>query len=607
MRQRNAALALSGKVNGRRLDSAAAVAGAYLLPVKLTDAGSLLAVALCCGACAAGLTAPTKGSTSGTSRTRPNIVWLVAEDLSARLPSFGDSTIATPHLSRLAAEGIRYPNTFSVSGVCSPSRAALATGMYPISIGAHHMRTQFNVAQLASLGLPEYGAVLPQGVLMLSQHLRRAGYYVTNNAKTDYQFQAPASAWDDSSPLADYRNRAPNQPFFAVYNFDVTHESQVWGAEAIHYRFRPGFPDSATLDLRYSAPMPEAQRPATDPGLAVALPPYLVDDAASREDLRRVYRNAKTMDEQVGFLLARLQADGLLDNTIIVWFTDHGGPLPREKRLLYDSGLRVPMIVRWPDGYRAGAIDSTLVSFVDFLPTTLAMAGAPRPEVVQGQVTFARSGNAPRRYVFAASDRLDEVYDRIRAVRDDRYKLLRNYYPDRPYYLPLAYREQMASMQSLLAGQRAGTLTFAQAQWFRPTKDSVELFDTRTDPYELRNLAENAAFAKTRQRLTAALDRHLAAVGDLGAIDEREMVRAWWGGQSDSMPVTEPVSFEATTYGLLLASPTPGAFVEYCWSDGDACDRWVPYWGAELRAEGQKRLVARAHRIGYRASPTAVE
>ncbi len=542
-------------------------------------------------------------SAAADAPPRYNIVYLVAEDLSLRIPPFGDSTVATPHLSRLAAEGVRYPNTFSVAGVCAPSRAALATGMYPISVGAHHMRTQYNAAQLAELGLPVYGAVLPEGVAMTSQHLRRAGYYVTNNDKTDYQFEAPASAWHDSSPLADYRNRAPGQPFFAIYNFVVTHESQVWGANAAHYRFRPGFPDSATLDVNWGRQLPDAERPPVDPELAVALPPYLVDDAATRSDLRRVYRNIQTMDEQVGFLLARLRADGLLDSTIVVWYTDHGGPLPREKRLLYDSGLRVPMIVRWPDGYRAGEVDSSLVSFVDFTPTTLAMAGVEVPEVIQGHVTFARSGNEPQAYVFAASDRLDERYDRIRAVRDRRYKLLRNYAPAQPYYLPLAYREQMASTQSLLAGHRAGTLTPAQAQWFRPTKDSVELFDTYADPHELRNLAEDPAFAKTRRRLTLALDEHLASVGDLGAVDERAMVRDWWGGQLDSMPVTMRVRGEGSEGVYLLSAPEPGAFIEYCWSDGEDCSEWLPYWGAPLSAEGRKGLVARAHRIGYRPSP----
>ncbi len=399
-----------------------------------------------------------------------------------------------------------------------------------------------------------------------------------------------------------------SQPFFAVYNFNVTHESQVWGADQLHYRFKTGFPDSATLDLKWDSKLPEDQRPPIDPTLAVTLPPYLVDDEASRDDMRRVYRNVQTMDEQVGFLLDRLEADGLLDNTIVIWYTDHGGPLPREKRLLYDSGLRVPMIVRWPDGYRAGEIDSALVSFVDFMPTTLAMAGLEVPEIIQGHVTFARTDNAPQAYVFAASDRLDEHYDRIRAVRDERYKLLRNYKPDQPYYLAVAYREQMASMQSLIAGNRNGTLTPAQAQWFRPTKDSVELFDTYADPHELRNLADDPAFAKTRQRLTLALDRHLAEVGDLGALDERDMVRNWWGGQLDRMPVTPMPEITPTADGqVIVTSPNPAAILEYCYSTTGDCRNWKPYWGEPLKSVKGKSVVARAHRIGFAPSAVVVK
>ena len=537
-------------------------------------------------------------SAAEAARPRPNIVWIVVEDLSPRMPSFGDSTIATPHLSRLAEQSVRYPNTFSVAGVCAPSRNAIATGMYPTSIGGHHMRTSNYRGMLDDIGVPTYGSVAPPKVKMLSQHLREVGYYCTNNAKEDYQFPAPKTAWDESSMTADYTGRAPGQPFYAVYNLESTHESQVWGINERTYRFRENFPDSAVYAEDWTA-----ERPPIDPDLAVTVPPYLVDDDSTRNDLRRVYRNIQTMDEQVGFLLDRLEADGLLDSTIVVWYTDHGGPLPREKRLLYDSGLRVPLMVRWPDGYRAGEIDSALVSFVDLLPSTLAMARVKVPPVVQGQKTVVKTVTAARDYVYASADRLDTEYDMIRAVRDGRYKLLRNYRPEQPYYLNVAFRENLPSMRSLLRGRDAGTLTDEQAQWFRATKPEIELFDTRADPYELINLAEEPAYAKTRDRLLTALDAWREDVGDLGETPEREMIEAWWGGQLDSMPRTAPPLVDRLPDGrTVLGSATAGAQVAYRFAKADRGRvGWRVYTGPFEVPKGD-RVRAVAQRIGYRES-----
>jgi len=558
-----------------------------------------------------------------TQQDRPNIIWIVAEDISPMIPSFGDSTIQTPNLNRLAAEGIRYPNTFSIAGVCAPSRAAIATGMYPISIGAHHMRTSGNKARLDQLGIPSYGAVLPPEVEMLSQQLRKAGYYCTNNAKNDYQFKAPGTAWDENNPWGHYKsekrfgNQRGDRPFFSVYNLEITHESQLWQENAKNHRWRDGFwirPPKG--QARRKGLIPDSLRRPIDNTLDLQLPPYLVDDKPTRKDLARVYSNIEFMDYQVGVLLNQLEKDSLLDNTIVVWYSDHGGPLPRQKRLLYDSGLRVPMIVRWPDVYRAGQVDSSLISFVDFAPTTLQMAGITPPSYIQGKTTYNKSDNTSREYIFAASDRLDEHYDRIRAIRDKRFKLLKNYYPDRPYYLAVGYREQMAAMQSLLKGRDAGTLTLAQKQWFRTTKDEIELFDTQLDPHELNNLADDPAYAKTRDRLLAVLENHLAKVGDLGDLPEQQMIQNWWGGQLDSMPKTEAVTFSGKRENMQLSSPTPGANIEYCWSPHKDCDEWFPYFGT-VRGPNQKKgyavvlgagegefLNARAQRIGYQISAT---
>lgn len=335
---------------------------------------------------------------------RPNIVWLVAEDLSPVIPPFGDSTITTPVLSRLAAEGICYPNVFSPSGVCAPSRAALAMGLYPSRFGAQHMRTGFwasgkptpeqvkSQAPFFPPGLPAYEAFPPADARMHSEYMRLQGYYCTNRFKQDYQFLAPPTAWDECSPTADWTNRAPGQPFFSIINFGVTHESQIWEKAG----------DSLWIDST----------------LQVPVPPYLPNTPVALKDIRRMYSNVRQMDDQVGKILSRLEAEGLMDSTIVFWYADHGGPLPRQKRLCYDSGLRAPLIIRYPNKWNAGQVDSQLISFVDFLPTLLSLAGSKVSGPADGQAFVGKhQARTPRTYIHGGADRFDEKYDMIRAVR----------------------------------------------------------------------------------------------------------------------------------------------------------------------------------------------
>ena len=265
---------------------------------------------------------------------KPNILWIVAEDMSSYLPSFGDSTIVTPHLSKLAAEGVCYDNFFSPHPVCAPARAAIITGMYANAIGASHMRTGpwyngraskqglLNYQKAMPPGITPYEAIPPIQVKMFTEHLRQQGYYCTNNSKEDYQFVKTPTAWDESSTKAHWRNRAHEQPFFSVVNIGVTHESQIWKKKN----------DSLWVSEKLDVPVP----------------PYLPDTEIAKKDIRRMYSNIKEMDQKVGAILKELQEDGLLEKTIIIWYTDHGGPLPRQKRMLYDSGIKVPMIIRFP-------------------------------------------------------------------------------------------------------------------------------------------------------------------------------------------------------------------------------------------------------------------
>ncbi len=497
---------------------------------------------------------------------------------------FGDSTVATPRLSQLAAEGVRYTHVFSPSGVCAPSRAALATGMYPTHIAANHMRTGpwfgpnippeviARAAQFMPPGITPYEAVPPPEAKLHSEYLRRAGYYTTNNAKNDYQFRVPVTAWDENGSDAHWRNRAPGQPFFAIFNFDVTHESQIWQRAD----------DSLWVD----------------PDLDVPVPPYLPDTEVGRRDIRRMYSNIKIMDTQVGDVLDQLEADGLLDSTIVVWYTDHGGPLPRQKRLVYDSGLRVPMIIRFPNQAQAGAVDDQLISFIDFMPTLLSLAGIEPPDHVDGQAFLGPYAASPRTYIHAAADRFDERYDTIRAVRDHQFKYLRNYAPDQGYYLPVAYREQMPIMQELLRLRDAGELDEYQAQWFRTEKPEEELFDTEADPHELHNLAADPAYADKLAELRAENERWTAAINDTGLRPEPELMAALW--PEGEQPVTEAPVAEQQDGQVALHSATDGASIGYQLLQANETPgaTWQVYT-EPITLEVGEQLVALAHRIGY--------
>lgn len=539
---------------------------------------------------------------------RPNIVWLVAEDLSPILAPFGDSTVRTPNLERLAAEGVRFPNTFSTSGVCAPSRATLATGRYHNSIGAHNMRVLWNTQILAQVGLEPYEVVPPPDVRMMSEVLRANGYYCSNNDKTDYQFNPTITAWDENSPYAHWRNRALGQPFFAVFNFNITHESQVFEPHRFKLlRYDNDFPaDREKQPVRPYAEMQDSSEWElfVPEDLEVPIPPYLPDTGPVRRDVRRVYSNIVELDRQLGVILQQLEADGLLDSTIIVFYGDHGGPLPRQKRQLYDSGLRVPMIMRFPGGWRAGEVDSQLVSFVDFAPATFALAGVERPDYLQGHAFLSSDWRAPanhRQYIHAAADRMDEHYDMKRAVRDHRFKYIRYFKTDRPFYLPVAYREQMVTMQELLRLRDEGQLDEYQAQWFRTTKPAEELFDTWTDPHELHDLARDPAYATKLAELRTECERWMKEIDDKGSVPEKELRDRFWPG--GVQPVTAAPEVVNANGKVALRCSTAGASIGYRISnDGSTGETWKIYSGPiELPAGAE--LEGQAQRIGYAPSP----
>lgn len=540
---------------------------------------------------------------SQANTQQPNILWLVFEDMSPILPDYGDHTVATPNISQLAAEGVKYTNVYSTSGVCAPSRAALAMGMYPTSIGANNMRTTSNTKET---GLPKYQAVPPAEAKMLSQYLRANGYYTSNNYKTDYQFNAPRSAWDESGPMAHWRNRKPNQPFFSVVNFTTTHESglfEPYGIRKIESRHY------LADDREKIAKLPNDHRVktgATDTPIHLSMdtrftiPPYLPDTPTVRRDMWKMYNNLVEADKQMGAVLQQLKNDGLYDNTIIVFYADHGGPLPRQKRMIYDSGLKVPMIIRDPKAELKAAEDPQLISFVDFAPTTLAMAGLPIPEHMQGE-SFLDSQK--RQFIYAASDRFDAKTDVIRAIKNHRFKYIRNYQPEQGYYLDIKYRENIPSMKELLTLRDANQLNEYQSQWFRTKKPTEELFDTLKDPHELHNLALNEQYQNTKKTLSSALDTWLESINDDPSRPEKALINELWQNES-TMPVTAAAKIRVESNIATLTSPTVGATLSYIKQTSDdipTADKWQLYTQPFNVKKGEIISVI-AHRIGYQES-----
>lgn len=523
---------------------------------------------------------------------------MVVEDLSPRFRAYGDPLAATPNIDRLAAEGITYTNVFTAAGVCAPSRAALITGVHQQALGAQHMRTSSfgrersgPLGTFRSDGFP-YEAVPPPDVKAFPELLRANGYFTTNNSKTDYQFGDPFTVWDENGSQADWENAPPDRPFFAMYSQNLTHESRL---------FIPDFA-TATDDAPERA-SEHAQRLAelatrTDPD-AVTVPDFLPDTPLVRREIAQHYDNISLLDAWVGEQLGRLERAGVLDETIVVFTTDHGDGFPRGKRFIYDSGIHVPFIVRYPDGRSAGKRDDRLVSFVDLAAWFLDLTGTEVPPFVQGRNVFDDDARQ-RRYVFAARDRLDEHPERSRAVRDERYKYIRNDVPDRPLIAPLYFRENLVSMQEIRRLEAEGALPERLSHYFATPRPPEELYDTEADPHELDNLAEDPAYRETLMRMRSALDDWLEETGEVGRDGERAMALSMWPDGEQPVTAAPSATLAETDAGrtVTLSSPTEGASIGYRLSGDDA---WQLYTGAIDVPAGEK-IEAKAIRYGYAES-----
>lgn len=549
------------------------------------------------------------GSAAGAEAIRPNILLLVAEDMSARVGAFGDAVAVTPHLDRLAAEGIRYPNAFTASGVCAPSRAALITGVHPNRLGAQHMRSSDFRPAPGQPGPSGYTAVPPPEVKAFPELLRAAGWFTSNNAKLDYQFSGalpgsgPFTIWDADGWRTDWRDHPDDRPWFAMQNFLVTHESGLFPVQ---------IPRNLTQALMLLMRIGSWFPPQVVETQAVTVPPYYPDTPTVRATLARHYANVALMDARVGEILEQLDASGEAERTIVVWTTDHGDGLPRAKRELYDSGIRVPLIVRWPEALRPpgaapGRVDERLVSFVDLAPTILAMAGLETPDWMDGRVFAGRTAAPPREFVFAARDRIDTVADRGRAVRDARFKYIRNERRDAPAAHRSDFRENLEMMAELRRLFEAGRLDPVQSAWFETPRPGEELFDTRADPDEVVNLARDPAHAATKARLRAALDAWLASQGDAEATPEAELAARFWPDGVQPTTATPSLAFspgEGDAAQATLACPTEGASIGYrVDGDGGPSD-WRLYTGPFTVPTGA-RVEAKAVRYGWEESRVA--
>lgn len=425
---------------------------------------------------------------------RPNILWISAEDISPHLGCYGDPHAITPNLDQLANEGVRYSHAFTTAGVCAPCRSGIITGVYQTTLGTHHMRCQ---------------AKLPKHVRPFPAYLRESGYYTTNNSKEDYQFATPADTWDESSRQAHWRNRGENQPFFAVFNFTGCHESGI-----------------ARDDKYYAVTRRLSVDQRQDATRLTTLPPYYPDTPRVREDWKRNYELITAMDAWAGELIGQLKADGLYDDTIIMFWSDHGVGLPRAKRWLYDSGVHIPLIVHIPPQFRIGSdgkpgsVADQLISSIDLGPTVLNLAGLKVPAYIQGKAFLGANLPAPRDYVFGARDRMDERYDIIRMVRDKRFKYLRNYEPFKEYFQHMETPEKGATMKELRLAHAEGRLPPAAARYFQDTKPVEELYDTASDPHEIHNLAGDPDYANALERMRSEHFGWVKKTLDLGLIAE---------------------------------------------------------------------------------------
>lgn len=490
-----------------------------------------------------------------STKKQPNILWISCEDISPHLASYGEKCAVTPTMDQFAKEGVRFTQAYTVHGVCAPSRSGIITGMYPSGLGSVNMRCE---------------ATIPELIKCFPEYLRQTGYYCTNNDKEDYNFRARKTVWDESSKKTHWKNRPKDKPFFAVFNFFPTHESQLW--------------NSADFDHTHPKRLKktEWQKPEN-----MTVPPIYPDTLTVRRDLARLFERITQFDYFVKDKINELKQAGLYEDTIIFIWSDHGNGLPRAKRWLYDSGTRVPLVIRIPKKYRShrqalpNTTDDQLINLIDLGPTVLNLAGITIPEHMHGQPFLGDNLPARRKYIFGARQRIDELCDMVRSVRDERYRYIVNFMPFVPYLPYLYYAEKCNTMKEMRKLYAESKLNDVQAQWMADSRPAEELYDLTSDPWETRNLAEDPKLKAVKQHLRNILADWMLQTRDTGLLPEPDMVRMTQELGCEYMIFQQPGSEvrikQLIRLAFICASPQPEdqAAIETARTSDDPA---VRYW-----------------------------
>ncbi len=521
---------------------------------------------------------------TATKFARPNILWIVCEDMSPHLSCFGETVIQTPNLDALAKDGVMYTNAYTCAGVCAPSRNSIITAMYPISIGGGNMRNYEPGAKdnesLKGLPFSSYSIVPPPYVKCFPEYLRSAGYYCTNNYKQDYQFEAPVTVWDESSKKAHWKNRPKESPFFAIFNLEITHESRLW--------------------LRDKEPL------LVDTS-KVKIPPYYPDIPEARIAIARQLSNVIEMDKQAGILIKELKDSGLYNSTIIFFYSDHGDGLPYVKREITNRGLHIPLIIKYFNQINANNEDNQMISGIDFGPTVLSLASVPIPKYMHGQAFVGFQKKPKRKYIFASRDRMDEHVDRVRTVFDGRYQYLHNYMPEKPYYQNVGYRLQIPMMKKMIELRDQGKLSSIVMRWFKPKVSVEELYDTEKDPYELNNLANIPAYKNKLAALKKTYNKWMDEVGDKNAIPEIDLRTQMWDNEKVAPTTAKPELIKVKD-GYIIQCATEGASISYIFTPKNEKSKmgvdnvWKVYLNGSIKLNAGDNIIIKAQRIGYQLS-----
>lgn len=497
-------------------------------------------------------------SSNGFAAEQPNILWITAEDMSPTLGCYGDDFANTPNIDRLATESSRYTHAFATAPVCSPSRACLINGCIATTQGTHPMRSQFP---------------LPAEMKGFPALLRAQGYYTSNNVKTDYNSGAAeaitAASWNENSDKAHWRNRQSGQPFFSIFNLMTSHQSRtmVWPYD----QFREEVQSKLDRDQIH------------DPSKA-KLPPYYPDTPLVRKTVARYYDCVTVMDMQVGEILEQLEADGLAEDTIVFFYSDHGSGMPRHKRALFDSGMHVPLLIRVPEKYKAWAPSAAgsdvdrLVCFEDFGPTVLSLAGiSSLPSYMRGHPFLGPLDKFQRSYVFGHRDRVDEIIDLARSARSQKFLYIRNYMPQLGYNQQSAWIDQGEVRQDFYALASSGDATPAQAQYLNQSRPREELYDCAKDPLNLNNLVTSSKHQTVLAEMRAALQNHLQESRDLGFIPEIELWRRSEGTTPLGWSNSGSADLESPRRAADLVGTSDFEAIGEALDDQDPA---VQYWGA---------------------------